>query len=109
MLKITGHKNLDLIVIQPQYIQGHLYAPDLQFLLRLQHPRYPIIAEIEDFHALQLGQLGIWHVRQLIVVQIEMRQMGHPVSKYWQIDLLQAVLSKIEDLQERETDKSIGW
>jgi len=46
-------------------------------------------------------------MRQLVVVEVEMGQVGHPVPEHGRIDLGQAVPSKIENLQIRETGESV--
>jgi len=93
VLKITGCELLDLIVVEPQHVQGQPHVPDLRLLRALQHPRYPVVTELEDLHAFQRGQLGVRYMRQLVVVEVEMGQMGHPVPEDGRIDLGQAVLS----------------
>jgi len=60
VLEITGREVLDLIVVELQHIQGQAYVvADLGLLRALQHPRYPVVTEIEDLHTFQGGQLSV--------------------------------------------------
>ena len=107
VLEVTRHQDLDLIVIQPQSVQGHLYPPELWLLLHVQHPRYPVVAEIEDLHALQGGQLRVRDVGELVPVQVEVYQMRHAVPEHGRVDLLQVVLPQIEHVQVGEAGERV--
>lgn len=107
MLEIPGHQCLDLIIIQPQYIQRHLKPPDFRFLLRVKHLRYPVVTLIQHLHTLQRRQLRVGNMSQLISVQVQVYQVCHAISEHRRIDFFQVVLPQVEHVQISEARERV--